>query len=195
MRKILLFTAKIAGKIIFRVLFSLEVKGYENIPEKGGFIIAANHASFLDAIILGVISPREVNFFAKGTLFKKFFTRNIVKNFGAVPVRRDNSTISMTLRKGVRIIKEGKGVVIFPEGTRSLNGYLQKGKPGIGFLAVKSGAPVIPVRIKGSYEALRRGAKFIKINKIKVIIGKRLTFKEKNYQEISKKVMLHIKNM
>lgn len=194
MRTFLYFWAKFIGFFIYRFFFHIKVKGKENIPKKGGFIIAANHLSFIDPPTIGFICPRKLFYLAKSSLFKIKILSELIKLLGAIPVERE-TFVSVTLRKGIEILKNGYGLVIFPEGTRSINGLLKEGKPGVGFLAIKANVPVIPVRLIGTDKALPHKSKFIKFANIKVIIGKPLCFKNENYSKIGKIVMEEIKKL
>lgn len=185
---------KLLGIVLFKILFCLEVKGKENIPKKGPFILASNHTSYLDPVILGVASPRPLYYLAKISLFKNPVFSSFIQILGAIPLERDSSS-PYTLRDALKLIKNGHGVVIFPEGTRSEDGKIKDGKGGVGFLSIKSNAPVIPVKIKGTGKALPVKGKFIKPAKVKVIIGQPLYFEKENYSEIGKIVMEKVRSL
>jgi len=192
MNTFIYYCAKILGIFLFKIFFLLEVIGKENIPVKGGFIIASNHSSGLDPVVLGVSIPRPLYYFAKSTLFKKnIFFRFLITSLGAISVEREEAPFS--LREGLKVLKEKKGIVIFPEGTRSKNGSIGMGKPGIGFLAIKSKCPIIPVFISGTYKSLPYNKRIMKPQKIKVIIGKPIFFSYGNYDSISYKIIELIK--
>lgn len=194
MRSFVYLLAKFIGFFIYNLFFSIETKGKENFPKRNGFIVACNHVSFLDPITIGYVCPRKLYYFAKSSLFKIKVLSNLIKILGAIPVERETE-MSLVLRKGLEILRKGEGILIFPEGTRSVDGLIKDGKPGIGFLAFKSKVPVIPVRLKGTDKILPVGRKFVRISKIKVIIGKPVYFKEGNYAEISQKIMEIIKGL
>jgi len=185
---------KLLGIILFKILFYLEVKGRENIPKKGPFILASNHTSYLDPLVLGVASPRPLYYLAKISLFKNPVFSSFIQILGAIPLERDSSS-SYTLRSALKLIKNGHGVVIFPEGTRSEDGKIKDGKGGVGFLSLKSSAPVIPVKIKGTGKALPVRGKFVKPTKVKVIIGQPLYFGKEDYSEIGKIVMEKVRSL
>lgn len=194
MKKFIYLSAKFVGIILFKILFYLEVKGREYIPKKGPFILASNHTSYLDPIVLGISSPRPLNYLAKISLFKNRIFASLIRIFGAIPLERESS-FSYTLRSALTLLKEKKGVVIFPEGTRSEDGVIKDGKGGVGFLSIKSHAPVIPVKIKGTGKALPVKEKFVKPTKVKVIIGPPLYFEKGNYSEIGKIVMEKVREL
>ena len=193
MRSFIYLAAKFIGFFVFHLFFSIEIKGRKNFPKKSAFIIASNHLSYLDPPIIGFACPRKLNFFAKSSLFKIKIFSNLIKILGAIPIEREGSPL--TLRKGLDILKKGEGLVIFPEGTRSKNGEIKEGKPGIGFLVAKSKVPVIPIRLIGTDKALPCGRKFIRIAKVKVIVGKPLYIEQENYYEISEIIMDTIKKL
>lgn len=154
-----------------------KVVGRENIPERGPVILASNHYSFVDSLIIPMVAPRRVAFIAKaeyfetkgvkGSLMKAFFT-----GIGAIPVRRGDHRSAMdSLDQSLSLINSGGAFVIYPEGTRSLDGRLYRGRVGIGWLALKSGAPIVPVAVHGTRQVLPVGAKVPKIVPVSVTFG------------------------
>jgi len=160
--------------IIFKVLFRFQVFGRSNFPRKGAFIVAANHLSYLDPILLGISSPRKLNFIAKDDLFKIKVFGFLISNVGAIPVKMDAKQNIGVFRSALSLLSKGNGFVIFPEGARSLNGKMQNMRAGVGFLAIKSQCPVIPVLIIGTEKALPLRAKCIRLRKITAYVGKAL---------------------
>jgi len=184
--------------------FLKEVKGIENIPKKGPFIIAANHASLLDLPVISAILPKKVRKristpAAYDYFYKKSLTTWLFRaGFNMFPMKRYGNYFD-GLKICTKKIKEGEPLIVFPEGTRSVSGELQKFKPGIGFLAHDLNVPIIPVYIKGAYEALPKGSIFPRPGKIQIIVGKPVNVPEfKNvdsdqpnypiYQNITEKV-------
>jgi len=194
MEKIFYISAKLLGIFLFKVLFNWEVKGKENIPKKGGFIIASNHLSYLDPPVIGIASPRKLHYLAKSSLFKIPVLNFLIKIYGAIPIEREKE-YSISIRKGLEILKKGGGLVIFPEGTRNPKGEVKIPKKGVAFLAYKTGVPVIPVKIKGTEKALSVGGKFIKPAKIKVIFGPPIKAENNNYSNQANKIMNLIKEL
>ncbi|WP_288818012.1 1-acyl-sn-glycerol-3-phosphate acyltransferase [uncultured Micrococcus sp.] len=144
----------VAGTL--RVSCRPQVVGLENVPEQGPFILASNHLSFLDSVILQALSPRMVHFFAKAEYFtqpglkgramKRFFDA-----VGSIPVQRGEQAASVqALEDLVALLEAGSGVGIYPEGTRSRDGRLYRGRTGVGWLALTTGAPVVPVGLAGT---------------------------------------------
>jgi 1-acyl-sn-glycerol-3-phosphate acyltransferase len=194
MRSFLYLLAKFIGFFVYNVFFLIEVKGRENFPEKGGFIVASNHLSYLDPPTIGFVCPRKLYYFAKSSLFEIKILSFLVRSLGAIPIDREDP-MPIVLKRAVDILRRGEGLVIFPEGTRSKDGLIKDGKPGVGFLAIKSKVPVIPLRLIGTDKALPINSKFIRLKKIKVIVGKPLYFKEESYEEIAKRVIEAIKEL
>jgi 1-acyl-sn-glycerol-3-phosphate acyltransferase len=186
---------------IFKILFRWEVKGKENIPKRGAVILAAHHESYLDPAVIGTASPRQIYFLAREELFQVGFFSWIIKHLNTIPISREQLQIS-TLRKSLEILKEGKVLLLFPEGTRSPAGTISEGERGVGLIAAKANVPVIPVLIKGSGEALPKNKKRITTHKISVIFGKPMYFeqsgnkdKKEFYQEFSDRVMEEMKKL
>ncbi|HOK55753.1 MAG TPA: lysophospholipid acyltransferase family protein [bacterium] len=194
MRSFLYLLAKLIGFFVYNVFFLIEIRGKENFPKKGGFIVASNHLSYLDPPTIGFVCPRKLYYFAKSSLFEIKVLSSIVRILGAIPLDRESS-MPLTLKKAIKILKKGEGLVIFPEGTRSKDGLIKEGKPGVGFLAIKSNVPVVPVRLKGTDKALPRNSKFIRLKKIEVIVGNPVYFEKESYEEISEKVIEIIKTL
>jgi len=155
-------------------LFQLRVVHPERMPQEGGYILASNHASFLDPPLVGICSRGDVYYMARKTLMDIPILGNILPHLNLILVERDKVDTS-ALKIVIRNIREGKSVVVFPEGTRTLDGQLQPAKPGVGFVIAKTRAPVVPVRVFGSYEAFpkRGGVRFLPIT---VVIGETIRF-------------------
>ncbi|MBR1604320.1 MAG: 1-acyl-sn-glycerol-3-phosphate acyltransferase [Synergistaceae bacterium] len=148
------------------------------------YIVACNHCSNLDPVIVGCFFPRRLRYFAKEELFRSWFLRNAILALGAVPVSRaDNASAAGALRGFMRLYSEGSDVLIFPEGGRSLDGKLQPLEAGVAVIAAHEKAPILPVYISGSFDAMPPGAAFIKPSKIKIIFGKPLIYNEEVYKK------------
>lgn len=176
---------------LFKVFCGLEVSGRENLPKKGAFILASNHTSNLDPMILGVASFRELNFMAKEDLFRNFLFGCLLKNVGAFPLKRDTVDIS-AIKEAINRLKKGAVLVIFPEGSRRKENNAQA-QSGIGMLSSKAGCPVLPAFVSGADKVMPPGSKFIFPAKIRVKFGKPLNFDHKeSYEFIADKVMQEI---
>ncbi|MGF1530583.1 MAG: lysophospholipid acyltransferase family protein [Puniceicoccaceae bacterium] len=136
-----------------------EVRGAENIPEGKAFILASNHSSFIDPPALGSALPRPVYFFARKTLLVGPF-KWLLPRINTIPVDRDGESDVVALKKVFRVLAAGEGVVFFPEGTRSPDGKLQGAKKGLGMIACRAGAVIVPARIFGAFETLGRQDRF-----------------------------------
>jgi 1-acyl-sn-glycerol-3-phosphate acyltransferase len=134
-----------------RVLWRPEVEGLENVPRTGPAILASNHLSFCDSFFMPVVVPRKVTFLAKAEYFttpglKGLLSRTFFSAVGQVPIDRgDADAAQLALQTGVRLLGEGKLLGIYPEGTRSPDGRLYRGKTGVARMALQAGVPVIPV--------------------------------------------------
>jgi len=181
--------------LIFKLLFRIEVSGKKHIPANGGFILASNHASYLDPIALGVACPRRLSFMARHDLFSNGWFSWLLTSVRAFPLKRDSADI-WSLKEAMRRIRSGDGLVLFPEGSRRFNGDSAGPQPGIGFLASKLNVPVVPAFIKGASLALPKGAKFIKPSKISVYFGKQIPIERRMpYQEIAESIMANIRHL
>lgn len=194
MKSFFYIVAKLLGIILFKIFFNWEVKGKKYIPRKDGFIIASNHLSYLDPPVIGVASPRKLRYLAKSSLFKTPVLSFLIKIYGAIPIEREKE-YSISIRKGLEILKNGEGLVIFPEGTRNPKGEVKIPKKGVAFLAYKTGVPVIPVKIKGTEKALSVGGKFIKPAKVKVVFGPPVKVESNNYLNQANRIMNLIKEL
>jgi 1-acyl-sn-glycerol-3-phosphate acyltransferase len=160
---------------IARTLFSLRVEGEAHIPEEGAAILAPNHVSFLDSVVVGVSAPRPVYFMAKKELFGNPLARWFLNGLHAFPVSREQIAAS-TLRHTLALLHSGEAVVIFPEGGRGDGRTMRPIRPGVGLIAARSGAPVIPVCHSGTERALPRGARWIRRAALRVRFGPPLRF-------------------
>jgi 1-acyl-sn-glycerol-3-phosphate acyltransferase len=182
----------------FKVFYGLEVFGLENIPKEGGFIMAANHASYFDPPVLGGVSTRRVRFMAREGLFKIPLFGTFIKLF-SFPVRRNKPQPS-AIKEAVRSLRRGELIVMFPEGGRSVDGSLLGAKRGLGVIAAMSRVPVVPAFIKGTEKALPVGARFPRPSKIAVIFGAPLVMHkeetEKQFQErLTRDIVKEIENL
>ncbi len=167
---------------ILRLLFRPWVEGQENLPTEGAAIFASNHLSFSDSIFLPLVVPRRVTFLAKadyftGRGFKGRATAAFFKGAGQLPVDRSGGMAGeAALRSGMKVLRRGEVLGIYPEGTRSPDGRLYRGRSGVARLALEAGCPVLPVAMIGTDKAQPAGKKVPKIMRIGVRIGKPLDF-------------------
>ena len=159
---------------LYETFFRGEASGLENIPSEGGFMIASNHASHLDPPIVGSLFNRQVCFFARKTLWKPGFASWWLNGVGTIPVDRDGGTDVTAIKRVLQALKHEKVIILFPEGTRSPNGQLQAAKPGVGLLACRTGVPVVPARVFGSFKAFGKDGTLRLGTPISVVYGKPL---------------------
>ncbi len=160
--------AKFICSLVILLLFKVEVKGMENFPKDGPVIVYSNHKSMWDPILIGCVLKRPVFFMAKQELFENPLFGLLLRGINAFPVKREIAD-RKAIRKGLKILSEGKVLGIFPEGKRSKTGELLEPEPGIALMAIKSGnAKLVPVAIKGDYKWF---------SKIKVVIGEAIELK------------------
>jgi 1-acyl-sn-glycerol-3-phosphate acyltransferase len=153
------------------VAFRGEVFGVEHLPRTGTYIVASNHASHLDPFIVGSWLPRQVTFFARKTLWKPGFAAWWLDAVGTIPVDRDGGSDVAAIKRVLAALKEQKTIIMFPEGTRSSDGELQRPKPGVGLFACRSQVPVVPARIFGSYEAFGKSGRVRLGTRVTVVFG------------------------
>lgn len=169
-----------------------KIYGKENIPARGGFILASNHISNVDPNILGSSFFRRLSYVAKESLFKNKFLSFMLHQVGAFPINRDTADLG-AIKETLRRLKQGSPVLIFPEGTRTREASSREVQAGIGLIAVKSGVPVIPAFVEDSDKVMPPGSKFFKRHLVKVYFGKPLYFtKGQPYQDIAQQIMAAI---
>ena len=157
--------------VLFKIFHRWKVQGVEHIPVTGGCLLASNHASFMDPPALScAINHRVVRFMARDTLFKKGVSSWFMHGVGVLPISRDRGDVG-ALKKSIQMLKAGDCVGIFPEGTRTRDGELAPVKPGIGFLIMAAGVPVVPAYIDGTFAAFPRSASWPKPHPIRVYFG------------------------
>lgn len=172
-------------KVFLKTYMGFKVIGRSNVPNKGAFIFASNHQSYFDPIILGTSIYRSLNYLAKDDLFRNPVASWALHTVQSIPVRREEGDLR-AIKDSIRVLSCGKPLVIFPEGSRSKDGFLQKAKPGIGFIAAKTRVPVIPAYIEGSFEAMPRGINTLKRRPVTVYIGNPVYFDWDRYDRNGK---------
>lgn len=170
----------------FRIVFTLynrfAVKWMEPLPADRNVIVASNHCSNLDPLVVGVAFPRRLRYFAKEELFRPFLLGPVIRILGAVPVSRaDNASAASALKGFLKLLEDGSDVLIFPEGSRSPDGKLQPLEGGVGLIAAHSKISILPVFVKGTYRAMPPGATLVRPTRITVTFGKLLTFEPEVY--------------
>lgn len=151
-----------------------EVRGREHVPRTGGLIVATNHISYFDPPFVGIAAVRELHFLAKEELFRPPVFGSLIRAYNSIPIRRGVADLS-GLAKAIEVLRSGKALIMFPEGTRSRDGQLRPARPGIGMLAVGTDALIVPCYISGSD---RPGRWLTRRSKVRVWFGPPRTWKE-----------------
>ncbi|MEQ6903769.1 lysophospholipid acyltransferase family protein [Nocardioides sp. YIM 152588] len=162
---------------VAKAVWRPEVRGLHHVPDSGPVILASNHRSFADSMVIPIVVPRKVVFLAKsdyftGTGFSGWISRNWFEGLGMLPVDRDDQAAAMnSLQTALEVLGRGEAFGIYPEGTRSRDGRLYRGRTGVAHLAMTSGAPVVPVGLVGTEELQPIGSRFPKLAKVSVSFG------------------------
>ena len=164
-------------RAMYATYFRWRVFNPERVPRTGPVILAANHASFIDPPLVGSGLTRDINYLARESLFRFPVVGAILRSWNAVPVDRDGGGA-----KGLKIILgrllAGGGIILFPEGTRTKDGNLQPARSGIGLTVIKSAAPVVPVRVFGTFAAYGRNHRFPRPKQVAVKYGAPMNFEK-----------------
>lgn len=152
---------RVISKILIFFKFRLDIIGLEHIPSDGPVIVAANHTSNYDPIILFSLFERKIHFLAKHELFRTRLSNWIFQNLHAIPVDRDSGIAIRPVRYSLKVIHRGEIFGIFPEGQRCRNGEMIQPKKGIAFLGLKAGAPILPIALIGGKKGWRQSVKVI----------------------------------
>ncbi len=167
------------------LFYPARVIGRANVPRQGGFILASNHQSNIDPVLLPVVCPRQMRFMAKDSLFKNPVLGALIRTGGGFPIKRGTADRG-ALAEFLRQLVLGYPVLIFPQGTRGG----EKPQAGVGFLAVKSNKPVLPVYIEGTEKVLPKGASFPVRSAVRVVFGQPMAFgPDEDPQAVAEKVM------
>lgn len=190
-----------------------KIDGMHNIPKDKPFIVAANHASYIDDFIITTFiikyTKKKTNIFINSRYFKNDTFGKILNNLGGIAVdvyisissdKKRKQTNERAFKKAVDGLKKGELFAIFPEGGRSEEGIIKKAKTGVARVALVSKVPVIPVGIKGSYQVMPKGSIFPRFKRLDVVFGKPMLFdkyygKEKDYKTLRKVTTLIMKNI
>ena len=169
---------------LFLLAFRPTVRGRENVPATGAFIIASNHLSFIDSMAIPLMAPRRVGYLAKAEYFtgsgiRGWWTKTWFTALGALPVERETHRAAQeALDTAMSVLRTGGGFGIYPEGTRSRDGRLARGKTGVAWLALTADCPVVPVGIIGTDLIQPVGARWPRLHRFTVHFGEPLTFPE-----------------
>jgi 1-acyl-sn-glycerol-3-phosphate acyltransferase len=190
------------SRFLARTLFDFRVVHAERIIEEGGVILAMNHESYLDPPLVGIASQREIHYLARKTLLDVPVLGSLLPHLNVIPVDQERADMS-ALKTVIKVVRAGNATVIFPEGTRTLDGRIQDVQPGLGLVIAKTQAPVVPMRIFGAHRAFPSGGKPRIFNPIKIVVGHPIHFDRADvlgegrafYQGLSQRVMARIESI
>ena len=174
--------ARFVIRPLFWALFRPHITGREHVPLTGPVILASNHLSFIDSIAIPTVAPRKVAYLAKaeyftGTGLAGWFSRTLFTALGTLPVERETHRAAQAaLDTALAVLKDGGAFGIYPEGTRSRDGRLARGKTGVAWLALTADCPVVPVAVAGTDKVQPVGARWPRPHRISVTFGEPLTF-------------------
>ena len=163
--------------VFFTVCYRYKIEGAENIPAEGTYIVAANHVSYLDPPLVGICFGKQVFFMAKSELFKVPLLGQFLRGIGSFPVTRETADMK-AIKHALALLKEGKILGIFPEGSRSRSGTVEEGELGVALLAKKGQVPIVPCAVQGTYRSVKMKGILPQFSRIRVIIGKPIYLNE-----------------
>jgi 1-acyl-sn-glycerol-3-phosphate acyltransferase len=174
-------------RILASVLFDLKVYGRDNIPKDGGALLAPNHLSYLDPVLVGVQIARPVSYLAKSELFRNPFFGWGLRSVHAYPVRQGAGDVG-AIRETIARLQEGHLLNIFPEGSRSEDGQLAPIQAGVALVVRRARVPVVPVAIIGSYQAWPRHRKLFRPHPVRILYGRPLVLHDLKPAEITQMI-------
>ena len=166
-------------QVFFSVVFELRAYGRERVPSEGGVVIASNHQSFFDPVLIGVGLPRSLNYMARDSLFRFAPFRWLITSLNAFPFKREGIDTD-AVREAIRRVSENEIVVVFPEGTRTEDGSIATIKKGTGLIARRAQATIVPAVIDGAFEAWPRDRAVFRPAPIKVAFGRQISCAEQS---------------
>jgi 1-acyl-sn-glycerol-3-phosphate acyltransferase len=166
---------------VARLIYRPVIEGRENIPRTGPLLLASNHLSFIDSFVIPLVTPRRVVFLAKSEYFtgdgiRGLWMRWLFTALGAIPVQRGTQEAQEGLDSALEVLKDGLAFGIYPEGTRSRDGRLYRGRTGVAWLALTAGCPVVPVALSGTQDIQPVGSRVPRIGRITIRFGEPLDF-------------------
>jgi len=184
------------SRLVGRLFFRLHVVHRERMLQSGPVILAMNHQSYLDPPLAGTTCDRAIYFFARRTLLDVSLLGWLLPKLNVIPVNQEGIDRS-ALKALIGVLKAGNAALVFPEGSRTVDGSLQPGEPGLGLVIAKTLAPVVPMRIFGAHEALPRGGGGLHFVPITIVIGEPIFFTAADlnppgrdlYKRLSQRVM------
>jgi 1-acyl-sn-glycerol-3-phosphate acyltransferase len=177
------------------------VRGREHLPDRGPVLLVANHASYLDPPVISMATSRQVHFMAREEVMAVPVLGGLLRRCGVFQVRPGTADRA-AIRRAMALLSEGRVVCIFPEGTRSDDGDLQSAQPGAALIASRSGAPLVPVAIHGTWDAYPRNSRWMKPARISVSFGPPVLLREEEggrrsgeLEGISRRIMEEIERL
>src|SRR6058998_1759864 len=169
------------SRLVGRLFFRFRVVHRERMIQSGPVILAMNHQSYLDPPLAGTTCDRAIYFLARRTLLNVPLLGWLLPKLNVIPVNQEGVDRS-AIKAVIRVLQAGNGVLVFPEGSRTLDGNLQSAEPGLGLVIAKTLAPVVPMRIFGAREALPRGGGRLRLVPITIMIGEPIVFRAADLQ-------------
>ncbi len=174
-------------KVFCMLFFQVRFYGSDNVPDKGAFVLVGNHQSYLDPIFCGIRLKRHLYFLARDSLFANLFFGRLLSSVNSIAVKRGQADLS-AIKTVIGKLKEGKGVCLFPEGTRTSDGKIRPFKAGLGLLCRRGDAAVVPVVVDGAFECWPRSKKIFSPGRVVVCYGKAIPaeqVKQMNNRELA----------
>ena len=168
---------RVLVRVIFRLIYRPVIVGREHVPSTGPVILASNHLSYVDSVVLPVVAPRHIAFLTRseyftGTGLRGAFVRWFFLTMGQLPIRRGEHRASRSaLETALTVLRSGEAFGIYPEGTRSRDGRLWRGRTGVGWLALEAGCPVVPVALQGTERVQPVGKSRLHLAPVRVSFG------------------------
>jgi 1-acyl-sn-glycerol-3-phosphate acyltransferase len=179
---VLYYLLHLVLKPLTRLVYRPVIEGTEHVPRTGALILASNHLSFADSIVIPLVAPRKICYLAKAEYFSGNGPFGRVREatfraLGAIPVDRVAArSAQVSLELALQVLQDGDAFGIYPEGTRSRDGRLYRGRTGVAWLAMKAAAPVVPVGVIGTGEIMPVGSRFPRVRRVTVRFGEPLCF-------------------
>jgi 1-acyl-sn-glycerol-3-phosphate acyltransferase len=182
-RSLLWKSLQVIAGILTKLMFNLKVYGLENVPQTGGVLLASNHQSNLDPVLIAVRLRRPVSFMAKSELFENPYFGWFIRALHAFPVRQGQGDLA-AIRQTIQRLEEGHALNVYPEGHRTRDGQILPLQRGIALILKKADVPVVPIAIDGSFQAWPKGSKLPHRHRIHLIFGKPMYFKGMHADDI-----------
>jgi 1-acyl-sn-glycerol-3-phosphate acyltransferase len=181
---VLYYVLHLVLKPLTRMIYRPVVEGADNVPQEGPLILASNHLSFIDSIVIPLLAPRRIFYLAKAEYFVgkgpvSRLRNSLFRTLGAIPVDRVAArSAQLSLDAALSVLNAGDAFGIYPEGTRSRDGRLYRGHTGVAWLALNAHAPVVPVGLVGTEKIMPIGSRFPRVRRITVRFGEPLSFED-----------------